>query len=98
MSEFYVVSFAHLSLNKIKHSQVYVIGVYNNLEKATKVKDEVYKFLDFARDYDYDAYYYDCGTVTIQKCTLNVENNNYRNYYKIDEEYKEFLNKQYKNE
>ncbi len=95
MSEFYVVSFAQLDTDKIKNSDVCVVGVYDDIKKAIKARDEVDKFLKFAASLDYSDY--DDRTLIIKQCKLNVENN-YTSNYGIDEEYKEFLNKQYKNE
>jgi len=96
MSEFYVVSFASLNDDSIKDSKVIVIGIYDNIEDATKAKNEAYEYLKFAADL-YECFYFDSGTLQIEKCKLNFTNN-YIDECGIEKEYKEFLNKQYKNE
>ncbi len=74
MSEFYIVSFSHENVYDNRKSFQHVVGIYDDIKKATKVRDEAVKFLDLVESLKehYNECYYDSVTVQMKKYQLEL--------------------------
>jgi len=74
MSDYYIVSFAHENIYDDSKSFQHVIGIYDNIETAIKVKTEAKKFLDLVESLKehYNECYYDCVTIQMKKYELEL--------------------------